>query len=124
MLSESTRPRSKWLLELPRIPGGPFTGTGDLTAAMFLAWSALHPHELPLALEKTGAVLQAVIRRTVQDNTAKQIGGKCVPPEINIIDSKRSIEEPDQRHCCRLVEPIDVRGIVFDMDGTLTLPGQ
>eukprot|EP00930_Biecheleria_cincta_P051224 TRINITY_DN36381_c0_g1_i1.p1 TRINITY_DN36381_c0_g1~~TRINITY_DN36381_c0_g1_i1.p1 ORF type:complete len:560 (+),score=69.27 TRINITY_DN36381_c0_g1_i1:80-1681(+) len=122
MLSELGRP--KWLLQLPFIDGGPFTGTGDLTAAMLLAWTQFHPHEMVLALEKAGAVLQSVISRTVQTDRAREIGGKRVPPELRIIESKRAIEAPQISHRCRLVIPQAFHGIVFDMDGTLTLPFQ
>ena len=36
----------KWLLVLPRIHGGPFTGTDDLTAA----WTQRHEREFPLGV--------------------------------------------------------------------------
>lgn len=114
----------KWLLRLPFIDGGPFTGTGDLTAAMILAWTQLHPHEAPVALEKAGAVLQAVLRRTISLESARTIGDKRVPPELRIIDCKRAVESPAVSVRCSLLEPLGLRGIVFDMDGTLTLPGQ
>eukprot|EP00747_Dinoflagellata_sp_TGD_P194711 gnl/TRDRNA2_/TRDRNA2_62439_c1_seq1.p1 gnl/TRDRNA2_/TRDRNA2_62439_c1~~gnl/TRDRNA2_/TRDRNA2_62439_c1_seq1.p1 ORF type:complete len:388 (-),score=87.30 gnl/TRDRNA2_/TRDRNA2_62439_c1_seq1:54-1076(-) len=116
--------RAKWLLQLPRIEGGPFTGTGDLAAAMVLAWTQLHPLEAPAALEKAGAVLQAVIRTTVGLDGKQIIGGKTVPPELRIIESKRAIEEPPVCIRCRLVVPMEIRGVIFDMDGTLTLPDQ
>lgn len=43
LLSDGLR---KWLLRVPHIAGGPFTGTGDLTAAMILAWTHMVPEEL------------------------------------------------------------------------------
>ena len=49
----------KYYINLPQIQGH-FTGTGDLTTAMLLAWMHNHPYDLPSALEKVGAVLQAV----------------------------------------------------------------
>jgi len=122
LLSEAGR--RKWLLRVPLIEGGPFTGTGDLTAAMLLAWTQMHPHEAPEALEKAGAVLQAVLRRTVSLGSARMVGEKRVPPELRIIDCKRSIESPAVSVRCSLLEPLGLRGVVFDMDGTLTLPGQ
>lgn len=117
---------SKWLLQLPRIEGGPFTGTGDLSAAMILAWRHFHPLEAPLALEKVGAVLQGVIGATVAQDKGREIGGKLVPPEIKIIGCKRIIEDPEVRWHCRLMgtPASEPRGVVFDMDGTLTQPGQ
>merc|ERR1712232_478289 len=117
---------SKWLLTLPRIAGGPFTGTGDLTAAMLLAWMHRHPHEPAEALEKTGAVLQNVIRKTVSMNAARRVGEKLVPPELRLINCKGDIEKPAILTRCRLIHPPEQRfqGMVFDLDGTLTLPGQ
>jgi len=43
-----------------------FTGTGDLVAALLLAWSDRLPGaaNLPLVLEKAGASVQAVLQRT------------------------------------------------------------
>jgi len=108
--------RSKWLLRLPFIAGGPFTGTGDLTAAMILAWTQLCPHEAPEALEKTGAVVQAVLQKTVSLDVARIIGGKCVPPELRILGSKRAIEEPCISMRCRLLEDPNILGIILDMD--------
>jgi len=122
MLSEAGR--QKWLLQLPRIEGGPFTGTGDLTASMLLAWTQLYPNEAPAALEIVGSVLQAVIRETVKANSATLIAGKRVAPELRLIESKRLIEDPHVEAYCSSCEPRpEIRGVLFDMDGTLTLPG-
>lgn len=57
-------------------------------------------------------------------SVGRNIDGKSVPPELRIIDSKRTIEVPDVKAYCELLNPIDVKGIIFDMDGTLTLPDQ
>jgi pyridoxine kinase len=46
-------------LLIPRVPAphGGYTGTGDLSAALLLAWTHHHPNELQLALEKTVSTL-------------------------------------------------------------------
>lgn len=113
----------KWLLVLPRIHGGPFTGTGDLTAAMLLAWTQRHEREFPLALEKTGVVLQEVLRATVDPatgNTERLFSdGRRVPPELRLVQSKRAIEDPQPRFRCRAVWPSSAapfRGLLFDME--------
>lgn len=115
LLSESNG--RKWILQLPFIKGGPFFGTGDMTSAMLLAWTTTHPTEAPLALEKTGAVMQAVIRRTEQ---APQTDEKR--PELKIIASKRDIEDPPVTFRCRLVNPVPpvLRGILIDDSHWLT----
>lgn len=82
-----------YVLELPRLRGR-YTGTGDLTAALLLAWLSRHPLEPALALEKVGATLSAVLRRTLRERSARTIDGKQVPPEIALVRSKRHIEDP------------------------------
>jgi len=152
LLSEKGR-KPKWLLKLPRVAGGPFTGTGDLASAMFLARADLHPLELPLALEKVGALLQEVLRATVDPvvgHPRRLYEGRAVPPELQLVRSKRAIEDPTVRVRCKALWPQTamteaaagaddgpatlhgawtaqsppIRGVVFDMDGTLTAPGQ
>merc|ERR1719506_3661396 len=93
---------------------------------MLLAWSQLCPHEMPLALEIVGSVMQAVIRNTMKAQTAspRTICGKFVPPELRLVESKRLIEAPRVITRCRPLGRHEFRGIVFDMDGTLTLPDQ
>lgn len=104
----------KWLLRVPWIGGGPFTGTGDLTAAMILAYMHKVPHELPLALEKAAAVLQGVLRNTVSCKTARTIQGKRVSPELSLVESKSVIESPTIVHHCQLVESLGIAGVLFD----------
>lgn len=103
----------KWLLRVPHIGGGPFTGTGDLTAAMILAWTHMMPDELPLALEKAAAVLQGVLRNTVASSSARIIAGKRVSPELRLVESKAAIESPRVLHRCELVEPVSIKGVLF-----------
>ncbi|KAK9817057.1 hypothetical protein WJX72_008930 [[Myrmecia] bisecta] len=43
-----------------------FTGTGDLLSALLLAWTARHPDNLRLAVEKALAGLQCVLRKTAE----------------------------------------------------------
>ena len=117
----------KWLLVLPRIHGGPFTGTGDLTAAMLLAWTQRHEREFPLALEKTGVVLQEVLRATVDPatgNTERLFSdGRRVPPELRLVQSKRVIEDPQPRFRCRAVWPSSAdlfREVLFEKNKTVS----
>ena len=103
----------KWLLRVPWIGGGPFTGTGDLTAAMILAWTHKVPYELPLALEKAAAVLQGVLRNTMATSSARMIAGKRVAPELRLVESKTVIESPMALHYCELVEPVKIQGVLL-----------
>ena len=88
-------PSTQFRLNVPRLPGN-FTGTGDLLAALLLAWVHRHPNDLQLAVEKATATVQAVLKRTVEAVVAAggdpAAGG--VPPELLLVQSKREIEEP------------------------------
>ena len=60
---------------MPRIPSY-FTGTGDLCAALLLAWSAKHPGALGRAAEQAVASLQGVLRRTANAQAEAEASGK------------------------------------------------
>lgn len=62
-VTESVSTRLK--IEIPKLAGS-FTGTGDLFAALFLAWMHKSNNDLKQSLEKTIASLQAVLKRTLQ----------------------------------------------------------
>lgn len=50
---------------LPKLDAA-FTGTGDLFAALFLAWFHKTNSDVKLSLEKTIATLQAIVRDTYE----------------------------------------------------------
>lgn len=81
-------------IDSPLIPER-FTGTGDLCAALLLAWTAkLDPNNgdavnLGLVLEKVVGTMYSIIKRTYlskKDNIASK--------ELKLIQSKKDIEEP------------------------------
>lgn len=91
----SLKPKRSSIL-MPKIGKVNFTGTGDLFAALFLAYTT-SSKAASEALEKTIASLQAVIRNTAQHlpsvcNPETQIAS--VDRELRIVQSKRDIEEP------------------------------
>ena len=59
---------------LPRVPSpnGGYTGTGDLSAALLLAWTHRHPDDLPLALEKTVSRVFISLQSFAPDMTTLQ----------------------------------------------------
>ena len=69
-----------------------FTGTGDLTAAVFLAWMHRSGDNIDDALSKTIHTVQAVLARTMKEG--KPVGGARAP-ELRLIQSKRDIECPE-----------------------------
>lgn len=83
-------------INIPKISGH-FTGTGDLFAALFLAW--FHRSDLPTALEKATSTVQAVLKRT--NEYVESLGGgegSKHDRELKIIQSKADIENPEVVH--------------------------
>ncbi|XP_028176583.1 pyridoxal kinase [Ostrinia furnacalis] len=73
-----------------------FTGTGDLLAALFLAWSHKTNNNVKLTLEKTIATMQSIVKDTYQRARAIQATGKVTPAliELRLVQNKKVIEEP------------------------------
>ncbi|KAK6310052.1 hypothetical protein J4Q44_G00199330 [Coregonus suidteri] len=74
-----------------------FVGTGDLFAAMLLAWTHHHPKDLKAACEKTVSVLHHVIKRTITYANKMAGPGKRPSPaqlELRMVQSKKDIEDP------------------------------
>ncbi|CAJ0917827.1 unnamed protein product [Ranitomeya imitator] len=83
--------------ELPRVDAV-FVGTGDLFAAMLLAWTHLHPNNFKLACEKTVSAMQLVLQRTI--TSAHTLAGPGVKPsypqlELRMVQSRKDIENPE-----------------------------
>lgn len=98
---EEEEKEEMWRIDSPLLPGR-FTGTGDLCAALLLAWSDRHPDDLPLVMEKVIGTMHAVLRRTVQhvdgdDTVASR--------ELKLIQSKRDIEDPPRPFRATKVDP-------------------
>uniref|UniRef100_A0A1B6MDU1 Pyridoxal kinase n=1 Tax=Graphocephala atropunctata TaxID=36148 RepID=A0A1B6MDU1_9HEMI len=88
--------KSQVTIEIPLLDAT-FTGTGDLFAALFLAWMAKSEGELSEAMEKTVSTLQAVLRRTLEmaKLNAGEEGKLSVQDlELRLIQSKQDIENP------------------------------
>ncbi|XP_014242769.2 pyridoxal kinase isoform X2 [Cimex lectularius] len=83
------------LLKFPKLPGN-FTGTGDLFAALFLAWNYKTKNNLTKSLEYTISTLQSLLKRTL--NIAKESSNgqplTHAQLELKIIQSKNDIEDP------------------------------
>lgn len=75
-----------------------FVGTGDLFAAMLLAWTHQHPDNLKVACEKTVSAMQHVLQRTIRCAKAEAGEGQKPSPaqlELRMVQSKRDIEDPE-----------------------------
>eukprot|EP00038_Savillea_parva_P007137 m.168012 g.168012 ORF g.168012 m.168012 type:complete len:111 (-) comp12909_c0_seq1:1626-1958(-) len=82
-------------LQFPRIKDFNFTGTGDLLAALFLAWLHRHPSKPHQAAQLAVATIQAVVQRTRDANAAHADDTSVRARELRLIQSKADIETPD-----------------------------
>ncbi|XP_021112041.1 pyridoxal kinase isoform X2 [Heterocephalus glaber] len=75
-----------------------FVGTGDLFAAMLLAWTHKHPNNLKVACEKTVSAMHHVLQRTIRFAKAQAGEGQRPSPaqlELRMVQSKKDIEDPE-----------------------------
>ncbi|XP_058152288.1 pyridoxal kinase [Dasypus novemcinctus] len=75
-----------------------FVGTGDLFAAMLLAWTHKHPNNLKVACEKTVSAMHHVLQRTIECAQAQAGKGRKPSPaqlELRMVQSKEDIESPE-----------------------------
>lgn len=70
---------------------GRFTGSGDLTAALILAWRSFEPADLRKALARVMATVSAVLHRTLQSERPSR---GAAPPELCLIQSRQDILSP------------------------------
>ncbi|EMP31478.1 Pyridoxal kinase, partial [Chelonia mydas] len=63
--ADGTKVTQRIRMESPKVDAD-FVGTGDLFAAMLLAWTHKHPNNLKVACEKTVSAMQHVLQRTIK----------------------------------------------------------
>jgi pyridoxine kinase len=81
-------------LSFPRLPVS-FIGTGDLFAALFLAWFTKTDGDLKQTCEKVVSTLQHVIKRTFEYAQSQKDGlNNPANYELRLIQSKADIEQP------------------------------
>ncbi|OXB79558.1 UNVERIFIED_CONTAM: hypothetical protein H355_000374 [Colinus virginianus] len=95
--SDGTKITQRIRVESPKVDAV-FVGTGDLFAAMLLAWTHKHPNNLKVACEKTVSAMQHVLQRTIK--SAKAQAGEGNKPnsanlELRMVQSKKDIENPE-----------------------------
>ncbi|CAL8267118.1 unnamed protein product [Lota lota] len=93
---DGTSSSQKIRMDIPKVDAV-FVGTGDLFAAMLLAWTHHHPKDLKAACEKTVSLMHHVIKRTI--TYANEIAGPGKKPtpsqlELRMVQSKADIEDP------------------------------
>lgn len=77
-----------------------FTGTGDLTAALLLAWLHRTNKDLPLALSNTMSAVQAVLKRTMDHSAAAPDGLTPRNLELKLVQSRAELESPQHLVTC------------------------
>uniref|UniRef100_A0A669EXB3 Pyridoxal kinase n=1 Tax=Oreochromis niloticus TaxID=8128 RepID=A0A669EXB3_ORENI len=93
---DGTNTDQKICMDIPKVDAV-FVGTGDLFAAMMLAWTHHHPKDLKTACEKTVSVMHHVIKRTITYANEMAGPGKRPTPaqlELRMVQSKADIENP------------------------------
>ncbi|CAL8369843.1 unnamed protein product, partial [Gadus morhua 'NCC'] len=93
---DGSRSTQRVRMDVPKVDAV-FVGTGDLFAAMLLAWTHHYPNDLKTACEKTFSVMHHVIQRTI--SYAHELAGpgrRPSPPqlELRMVQSKADIEDP------------------------------
>lgn len=68
-----------------------FTGSGDLTAALILAWTNAYPNDLRAAYHRAIASVTAVLERTHNESTTSD---KCRMPELLLVQSIADVQNP------------------------------
>lgn len=82
-------------IKIPKL-GSHFTGSGDLTAALLLAWCHAFPASLQEAVSRTMSTVYEVLRDTAQ-NGAPNPKAFMETPELRLIQNQDAIRAPSAR---------------------------
>ena len=94
--------RERYKCEIEQVDAT-FVGTGDLTAALLLAWLHKTNRDLPLSLCKTMSTVQSVLKRTIAHATSAPGGMTPRNLELKLIQSKAELQSPrDIVTCVRI----------------------
>lgn len=119
--------RREYRLDVTQLPHH-FAGTGDLLAALLLGWEMQPDIPIHVALQRALAGVQSVLHRTVAESSQTRQGENDAlkrPLGLRLLSSIDAIRSPDVS-IIPSAQRLDtsLRGVLFDMDGTLALPGQ
>mmetsp|Transcript_16248 Transcript_16248/g.37323 ORF Transcript_16248/g.37323 Transcript_16248/m.37323 type:complete len:120 (+) Transcript_16248:832-1191(+) len=89
----SGQPQVMWGIDCPILPGS-FTGTGDLCAALWLGHTAAQQDGDDDSLATTMAKIAGTMFTVVQRTHKAFDGSSVASRELQVIASKRDIEEP------------------------------
>lgn len=80
-------------VEIPKLPCT-FVGTGDLTAALLLAWLHKSKDDLDIGCSQTMSTVKAILNRTFNSAVSCNEGLCAKTLELKLVQSKRDIELP------------------------------
>lgn len=89
LAKDGSKQRVKY--RIPRLPAT-FTGTGDLFAALLLAWLSKTSCDIKLSLEMVIATMKKILRRTFEYATKRGLSPATL--ELKLVQSKKDIENP------------------------------
>jgi pyridoxine kinase len=85
--------KERFRFEIPRFEAT-FVGTGDLFAALLMAWLTITGKNLRLSCEKTISTMESVLKRTYESAKHSKGGLSVASLELKLIQSKKDIENP------------------------------
>ena len=94
-------------IRIPRLDSN-FTGTGDLTAALLLAWCDTYPGRLQEAVLRSMSTVYNILQDTVKFNaSAARAKTKSViqTPELRLVQNQEAIKSPSSSQIF-VVEPL------------------
>ncbi|XP_068208018.1 pyridoxal kinase [Palaemon carinicauda] len=97
--STSNGTGTKLQIRIPRLPVN-FTGTGDLFAALLLAWMHHSKNDLQVSIENTVGSMQAILHRTLKYAQTEEGGSSSLSPkslELKLIQSIEDIQKPERK---------------------------
>ena len=100
ILASTTRPQddglpSRFTLSVPKL-GSHFTGSGDLTAALLLAWTTETPARLREAVLRTVSSVYEVLRDTAENGEGNE-RAFMKTPELRLVQNQDAIRSPRLR---------------------------
>ncbi|GBP25989.1 Pyridoxal kinase [Eumeta japonica] len=95
MIGIASTPNECYKIEIPKVDAC-CTGTGDLFAALFLAWHYKTKNDVKLSLENTIATLQTIVQDTYRKARVSVTSGEIPPAlmELQLIQNKAAVENP------------------------------
>ena len=93
---------SHFKVRVPRLDSD-FTGSGDLTAALLLAWCHVYPGRLQDAVLRSISTVYDILKDTAEKKLASNTKSAIKTPELRLIQNQDAIKNPRDQFS---IEPI------------------